>query len=368
MKTLFRTFEIFYNLFFFGSKFKGLFTVKAFKICIAAYVIGVLVNVVCLLNCLMNSEGLVKAVKVKRLNQSYVFAISQAIFKPCEVLFNQAIFSNLMEWISDMEERQFEEFIEKSAREHIARIRRYSLKAAKIMSFVYIQGTVGFILDLSLSHDLIVTMPFLSSIAHKNVQLLIQGYEIAFVAATIFIFDMFYLIVAIYIMAMSFIVKDAVKSLKFAEDRGKRLQSIQELHSEYIEKLNLYSEGTSRMLLLQLATSITALQMLLYIYRTLSNYLAGVYLLTVIVQIFLICFLCEILEVTTEDIYDEMCRVDWYEFDIKEQKHFLFCLQMAQRNYGLRAGGMYNINLMLFVQIMKLSYSYCTFMQAVVDQ
>ncbi|GAB0099923.1 hypothetical protein DMENIID0001_158250 [Sergentomyia squamirostris] len=82
-------------------------------------------------------------------------------------------------------------------------------------------------------------------------------------------------------------------------------------------------------------------------------------------QVFIVCLVGQVLEQKSEDIYNEFCQINWHDFPINEQKFFAFCLQMAQRNYGIRAGGMYNINMMMFLQIVKLGVTYCAIIQTV---
>ncbi|XP_059616104.1 odorant receptor 33b-like [Phlebotomus argentipes] len=83
-----------------------------------------------------------------------------------------------------------------------------------------------------------------------------------------------------------------------------------------------------------------------------------------IFQILLLCLFGELLKMKTERLSEILYLTNWYELHAKDQKAFLLVLAMSQKDFGLRAAGMYDVNLNAFVQIMKLAMSYCAILHS----
>ncbi|XP_055692258.1 odorant receptor 4-like [Lutzomyia longipalpis] len=81
--------------------------------------------------------------------------------------------------------------------------------------------------------------------------------------------------------------------------------------------------------------------------------------LCIIFQILIPCLFCEIIVNKTERISAVLYQTNWYDLGVKDQKAFILALGMTQRNYGMKAAGMYDVNIYTFIQIIKLAISYC---------
>ncbi|XP_055685253.1 odorant receptor 13a-like [Lutzomyia longipalpis] len=63
-----------------------------------------------------------------------------------------------------------------------------------------------------------------------------------------------------------------------------------------------------------------------------------------------ICILGEFIRLKSENLSDTLYQTNWYELSLKDQKIFLTTLGMTQRVYGLKAAGMYDVNLYTFIE------------------
>uniref|UniRef100_A0A3F2ZD70 Uncharacterized protein n=1 Tax=Lutzomyia longipalpis TaxID=7200 RepID=A0A3F2ZD70_LUTLO len=135
----------------------------------------------------------------------------------------------------------------------------------------------------------------------------------------------------------------------------KFLKKIIKRHCSIIENNNLLNEIISETSSMQLIFSFIALLFrftFLIKYTTrMGNYLislggGGLGLP--------ICILGEFLKVKTDKLSDTFYLTNWYDLSLKDQKTFLIVLGMAQREYGLKAAGMYDVNLYTFVQSLRL--------------
>ncbi|GAB0099559.1 Odorant receptor [Sergentomyia squamirostris] len=65
------------------------------------------------------------------------------------------------------------------------------------------------------------------------------------------------------------------------------------------------------------------------------------------------------IKIKSEKLSEAFYDVNWYNLNLKDQKTFLIILGMTQRQYGLKAAGMYVVDIYAFIQIMKAAVSYC---------
>ncbi|GAB0099556.1 hypothetical protein DMENIID0001_154360 [Sergentomyia squamirostris] len=70
------------------------------------------------------------------------------------------------------------------------------------------------------------------------------------------------------------------------------------------------------------------------------------------------------IKIKSEKLSEAFYEVNWYELSLKDQKAFLVILGTAQRQYGLKAAGMYVVDIYAFFQITKAAFSYCAILFA----
>ncbi|GAB0099560.1 Odorant receptor [Sergentomyia squamirostris] len=131
-------------------------------------------------------------------------------------------------------------------------------------------------------------------------------------------------------------------------------------HCKLIEKINLLNEAVYEISFIQIV--ITTLELLLvfvFIRKETTEISGYTSCLCMMLQVFPLCVFGEMIKIKSEKLSEAFYEVNWYELSLKDQKTFLIILGMAQRQYGLKAAGMYNVDIYAFIKIVKLAVSYC---------
>ncbi|XP_055703606.1 odorant receptor 33b-like [Phlebotomus papatasi] len=81
---------------------------------------------------------------------------------------------------------------------------------------------------------------------------------------------------------------------------------------------------------------------------------------TAFIQTFLYCFFGEFITIKMERLTTVLYSTNWYDMNLKDRKSFMIILGVTQKAYGMKAGGMYNVNIYTFVQILKIALSWST--------
>lgn len=132
-------------------------------------------------------------------------------------------------------------------------------------------------------------------------------------------------------------------------------------YCDVISNINLYKNALNMVLFYQfIISSLLNLTVFSYMRLNPSSPMGYFICLCTIFQIFIPCLFGEIIKLKSERLSNALYMTNWYDLDTKNQRAFLLILGMAQRQYGLKAAGMYDVNIYRFIQIMKISITYCT--------
>uniref|UniRef100_A0A240SXP5 Odorant receptor n=1 Tax=Lutzomyia longipalpis TaxID=7200 RepID=A0A240SXP5_LUTLO len=212
-------------------------------------------------------------------------------------------------------------------------------------------------------YGLMYELPFIASdnVMWKNFLFILQGFFYVFLAITTILLDLGIFFLGLQVIAELNILSDYMKLLnEKIKAQPKFLRNIIRRHCSAIENLNILSGIISETAILQLFLAFVALcigMMFLITYSTdIGNYIIIICGGSLGLPI---CVLGEIIKNKTDDLSDILYLTNWYEFSLKDQKMFLIVLGMAQREYGLKAAGMYDVNFYTFIQISKVAFSYC---------
>lgn len=129
-------------------------------------------------------------------------------------------------------------------------------------------------------------------------------------------------------------------------------------HCGILEKFELFSEVYYHTFTAQIATSVI---LILPIFFLLGSEDAVAYIplsLVVFGQFGAICIFGELIFLKTEKFSTQLYLTKWYEFNTDDQKMLLMTMCMTQRPFGLKAGGMYDINFYMFIYVVKMSFSF----------
>uniref|UniRef100_A0A240SY94 Uncharacterized protein n=1 Tax=Phlebotomus papatasi TaxID=29031 RepID=A0A240SY94_PHLPP len=182
------------------------------------------------------------------------------------------------------------------------------------------------------------------------------------IAATfVIILDTTVIILGFYFIAILNIFGDTIRLLDNSELTNKRelLLHTHKFHCEILEKFELFGRVFYYTFTLQIGSIVIFILNIIFIMRGDAGYAFYPLSLAVFGQFGAICIFGEFIFSKTEQFSVELYHTKWYEFDLKEQKIILMIMLMSQRQFGLKAAGMYDINLMMFIQVVKAGISFC---------
>uniref|UniRef100_A0A3F2ZEN2 Odorant receptor n=1 Tax=Phlebotomus papatasi TaxID=29031 RepID=A0A3F2ZEN2_PHLPP len=134
---------------------------------------------------------------------------------------------------------------------------------------------------------------------------------------------------------------------------------IYEFHCKLLKRYEILNEVFGYVFTIQTATSVVFILFMIFLLRG-DEFMVFVPLsMAIFTQFGIFCIFGEFLFSKTEGIATEIYQSKWYEFSIKEQKMLLMMMYMAKRPFALKAAGMYNVNLLMFIQVFKAGFSFC---------
>uniref|UniRef100_A0A3F2ZDB0 Odorant receptor n=1 Tax=Lutzomyia longipalpis TaxID=7200 RepID=A0A3F2ZDB0_LUTLO len=129
-------------------------------------------------------------------------------------------------------------------------------------------------------------------------------------------------------------------------------KKIIKMHCNVLGDINLLNETFSEMTFIQFFSSIVSFLIAFLFLRKDTENIENYFLcLCALMQLLPLCLLGEFIRYKTDKLSDTLYLTNWYELSLKDQKVFLIILGMAQREYGLKAAGMYDVNLNTFIQV-----------------
>ncbi|XP_059611079.1 odorant receptor 4-like [Phlebotomus argentipes] len=177
------------------------------------------------------------------------------------------------------------------------------------------------------------------------------------------IFDCFIIYIALYFISSLDILLDCIRSL----DDSSTLQKEKDLllyihfyHLKIIRNLRLFSNLLYYVFVIHLVTNPIFFFLTFYMIQQWDNFLF-VYVLTsaMYFQFGILCVFGQMIFSKTEIIFTELYLTKWYEFSKDSQKMLKMMMIVSQRPFGFKAAEMYDINLMMFVNVVKLAFSFC---------
>ncbi|XP_055688574.1 uncharacterized protein LOC129793052 [Lutzomyia longipalpis] len=172
--------------------------------------------------------------------------------------------------------------------------------------------------------------------------------------------------VIILILTFSLIMTSSTNMMYYSlnessKNQPNNLKFIVQFHVEVLEKFEKYCEAFFLVFLVQMATIVIILILTFSLIMTSStNMMYYSVIATVMLQFTLFCFCGQIIHNKSERIFTDLYQTKWYEMELKEQKILLLMMKMSQRSLGIKVAGMYDINFVMFMQVLKVSFSYCT--------
>uniref|UniRef100_A0A3F2ZDE0 Odorant receptor n=1 Tax=Lutzomyia longipalpis TaxID=7200 RepID=A0A3F2ZDE0_LUTLO len=294
-------------------------------------------------------------------------------FKQISCMIHKKFFMKLFIWVKNLPLRTFNGTFGDAPGEIIQKARKFSTMFFVIYNINFILTSISYaFLVVFESNDkkIWLRMPFVADNHpyHGEIHAFLTFYCFPIIGLSTPIVDCPLVIVGLQIMGFLDIIKDGIQHLKDdtqREEFSQILKNVFELHCEFIEIFKDFNTATCFATLFQFTGSILMfLSSFSLIMLHPNEYLMYQCIICVFCQLALFCLFGQIIQMKTDKICEELYQTKWYDFTIADKKNFVLMLKISQLNYCMKAGGMYDINIVTFFQIIKLAITYCTLMVA----
>uniref|UniRef100_A0A3F2ZEC5 Odorant receptor n=1 Tax=Phlebotomus papatasi TaxID=29031 RepID=A0A3F2ZEC5_PHLPP len=301
------------------------------------------------------------------LNSMMIVAAIQIIAKTSTIATKSNQLNDLFLFIQEVHEVREIDYLTNSSRIHLTKVLRitklvlrnfmipvWCISAAALSSyFTYANVLILAVPEFGLeSHS--TSSTFLKHHIHQ-VSLIIQvAISMAFVDGILITFGL-------YFIAITNIFCCMIRCIHNTELYGitKYLVDIHQFHCKILKKYQMLNNIFGYVFTIQTATSVV---FILFIFFLLGSKESLVFIplsVTILTQFGALCIFGEFLFSKTGEFATELYLTKWYEFSVKEQKMLLMMMYIAKRPLALKAAGMYEINLFLFIQVIKAGVSFC---------
>uniref|UniRef100_A0A3F2ZEH3 Odorant receptor n=1 Tax=Phlebotomus papatasi TaxID=29031 RepID=A0A3F2ZEH3_PHLPP len=294
--------------------------------------------------------------------------IFQAIVKLLAPLNNENEINDLLMWIRELHQDQPFDLVTQAAKTHFSGIQFIIKIFYKIIFTVYIIAGIG-VIAYAIYTDLVIHaipgMPVCqneSHIYHHMHQAIILP------SATVIIVPSECILITIgfYFIAIQYVFRDMIEYLDDSnlEDKRQFLRTVYNFHSTLLKKLEIFNDVYYYVLTIQAGSSAFIVVLLFYVIRIETNIIFLPLVLGILLQFILLCIFGDLIYSKTEDIFTNLYLTKWYEFNLSDQHVFLMMMRISQNPFGLKAAGMYDINIVMFIQVMKAGFSVCAILYA----
>ncbi|XP_055678861.1 odorant receptor 85c-like [Lutzomyia longipalpis] len=264
---------------------------------------------------------------------------------------------SLLNWILGHHEKtEDDEIIQKVSQEEFAKALRYSMLFFRIFFAMFMVTAIICSFKFALSDYLIIAIPGLNPDATHFIHKLLTIIFTYVVASWTVFSDMAIVFIGIYII---FFLKSINKLINIFGDNSdtfpKFLLCLIRKHVEMIRVLHIFNDIMKFISLVQLISSTLTFLVVIFYIQLFPNYLLlHIMLVSLLIQLALLCFFGEIIRSESKEIFKNLYQTNWYDLSLKDQKIILLMMTNSLQVIGLKAGGLYDIGLMSLVQVRVL--------------
>lgn len=169
------------------------------------------------------------------------------------------------------------------------------------------------------------------------------------------------LTIGFYFFAVLNIFSDIIQDLDKVESSKKKqfLIHIHKIHCDILNKFKLFGQVFFFTFTIQIATSVVFVLSVFFLMYNEKSVAFIPLLLVVFGEFGTLCIFGEFIYSKTERFSTELYLTKWYECSLEEQKILFMIMHISQKPFGIKAAGMYDINLVMFIDVVKAGVSFC---------
>uniref|UniRef100_A0A3F2ZEL1 Odorant receptor n=1 Tax=Phlebotomus papatasi TaxID=29031 RepID=A0A3F2ZEL1_PHLPP len=291
--------------------------------------------------------------------------VIQMLIKYLAILSNKENLEQLFIWIRHLHERHEINSIRNSTEKLLSTNLEIILRILKFIFPCSIVAGLGFGYYVITTDTIIFAVPWLepndnnkSLIYHHINQIIITCLS----SVIIIFYDAIFISIGFYFIAVLNIFRDMIQCLDNPElkNRRKILKICYLFHWSILSKFKLFNNVFYGYLFIQIVSCASYIFILFYLMFTTEDFSFVPASITVYFQFGALCIFGEAVYTKSERIFIDLYLTNWYDFNSVDQKFLLMMMKMSMKPIGFKFAGAYDINCVMFIQVMKIGFSYGT--------
>uniref|UniRef100_A0A3F2ZEG8 Odorant receptor n=1 Tax=Phlebotomus papatasi TaxID=29031 RepID=A0A3F2ZEG8_PHLPP len=303
------------------------------------------------------------------MNIIMLFGLIQLLSRLHSIVVQDEELNHVLEWIRTLYFVPNCNIMKNSAEFHLKNTFNTLKLISKLLSISYMTSIGFFIVKLLITNSIIFEFPQIA-VSEENfwIRHILQTIFVATTGCVLIFTDLFVVSIPLYFIPALNILLDRIRNLDdyLAVNRKQNLiLSLQIYHMQIIQNLNRYSNIIYNVFVIQFSTSFFLFLGTFYMLRKYQEFFLYPLTAGILFQFSAFCIFGEFIYGKTERLLTELYLTKWYTFSRNEQKILSMMMMMSQKPFGFKAAGMYDINLKMFVQVLKIAFTYCTILYTI---
>uniref|UniRef100_A0A3F2ZDF6 Odorant receptor n=1 Tax=Lutzomyia longipalpis TaxID=7200 RepID=A0A3F2ZDF6_LUTLO len=298
-----------------------------------------------------------------------IFAIAhaQVAVKSFSILLDEGAIVGIFQWFHQLHQTRKEEIVHQIFKDNLEKAQKLTYNVIRILLFVFMMTFLTISIYFNMSDKLYTKYPLIPESAdtiHRTINVILLIFTVVILATS----ECTLIVFGIYFIASLNILSDLIRKLNessYIPSARNFLRIIVELQIQILTNLEVFCTLFFFVFIVQISTSVGLLLFnFSLIVHSLTDFIYYSMISSSLSQFAFYCLFGQIINGKSERIFTDLYQTMWYEMPIREQKILLLMLKMSQKTFTLKAAGMYDINMIMFVQVIKLCFSYCTILYA----
>uniref|UniRef100_A0A1B0GPZ6 Odorant receptor n=1 Tax=Phlebotomus papatasi TaxID=29031 RepID=A0A1B0GPZ6_PHLPP len=288
--------------------------------------------------------------------------VAQDTIKTLIPLFNENELHELLYWIRELHKDNTFNQVTKSAATHFKKINFIITIFQKVMFTAYFTAASTISGYAVYSNFVIHAIPWIPvkenepNIYHR----IHQAFVLPFISIQLTSSECILVTILFYFIAIQNVFHDMVGHLDDSNLKNKKqfLRAVYIFHCEILKKFRIFSDICFYSFTIQTGSNCLYIMFMFYVLRVETNIIFIPLFMAIYLQFGLSCILGEFIYSKSENIFTDLYLTKWYEFDLSDQRVFLMMMRVSQYPFGFKAAGIYDINIVMFIQVIKAGLSF----------
>ncbi|GAB0090749.1 hypothetical protein DMENIID0001_055060 [Sergentomyia squamirostris] len=285
----------------------------------------------------------------------WISATLQSLVKALTGIYYRDLYMDFFHSVQELVMRKYDDHIERN----VKKILKETIKLTKVIiitqaSLFHLTAFMLAVYAINTHREfpLMYNVPFISWMGNY----VFQWIGVLHMLYTVLGGDCLFITMALHFRGELIVISEILLNMN-----GRRLlRTVHQMHRDVLKRLRVFQRIYFVLTFLQMISSFLLICLTTYMIRfhDIQVWAYGA-LICALMQIFFLCLIGDILFEKASTISESLYLTKWYEMGLEDQQRILIMIAMAQKPYGIKAAGLVDISFFTFIEIIKMSVSYC---------